>query len=291
MLTTEPIFDIFAEISNWNTKVYSHCYDYFIDFDNYFHKVWRRFHISGNVSLKLFADVLMNMFEMKKNKKRYIILPNDFIYTKKEDKVHPDVCFQNALKSKKCLIRNCTNDILIPLFKNIDNRYSVKMKTKINPKKMKIKDIMLFSGQNIWFNYGNKNIWQIKLTILNIAKETIFLPNRLPSILDGDGYGIVELNKILDEEEIYDVEDEEIEIDEVDYANGDNNNFLDYDFIWLDADGKPIPSSIKSKFEDDFTEQDKLDELFFQDMKIFKLIKKIEHFDLERKNDDLEKFR
>ena len=127
--------------------------------DSYKPKIWRRVLVSPSMKLSHLAYMLMILYEMEGSHLFNFYSPDSKEYY--------------ALKSG-----NLVND-----FDDDDTK---------NAASTSIKKVLLFTSQKIIFTYDFGDSWEIIITLEDIITDSDTPVKKLPCVLKGKGYGIIE---------------------------------------------------------------------------------------------------
>lgn len=158
-----------------------------IDFEP---KIWRRIEIKNSMTFAEFAYVLMTLFEIRD------YYAYQFKIDQKESyKVrHPEYARhpERLDKLKKTFTKaryGITNKKNIYMYNNSDEEYG----ELIDATKSKIITAFEYPNDYIMFYYDPEVNWKIKISLEKVTYECHRYHFDLPNILDGNGYGIIEL--------------------------------------------------------------------------------------------------
>lgn len=162
MLASQPIYQFYAELSDYTLKI------------------WRRFQVFGNITMARLGYIVMTLYEMQAEHLFQIVYPMQ------EN-------FEREMKAK-----HIEEDI--PILSEQVWRFQVDDSENFFPAEIpegeRLSDAAAHNirsalgaspGEQLFMEYDFGDGWEIKLTL-----EAIIEDKELPRVLEGEGYGIIE---------------------------------------------------------------------------------------------------
>lgn len=159
-MASQPIYQFYAEL----------CY--------YEPKIWRRFQVLSGITMSRLAYIIMTLFEMDASHPFCFEVPVKQNYDEQSIGERPKFGCGKILRYE--IITEGAMDFLLEGEESF-NVFSSKLKN------------VVFSPKSLMnFNYDYGDDWNISIFLEKIIIDKDIQGNKLPRILDGNGYGIVE---------------------------------------------------------------------------------------------------
>lgn len=171
IMAVHPIYQLRAELCDYKPKI------------------WRRFQVANNISIARLGYILMSMFEMEASHLFSFEVPEQLNFN--------NYLRQEYRHDKEILAKliggTCEDKVVRFELGNDWTDYAVRDNQKTyDAAENKIKDIVSYYGDQIEFTYDFGDGWHIHLILEDIIIDKDLPGKKLPRVLDGEGYGIIE---------------------------------------------------------------------------------------------------
>lgn len=153
-------------------------YQFYAELKDYQPKMWRRFQVSGNITMARLGYILMTLYEMQGNHLFCLTVP-----------IHENTKTNPVLPRVGSVLKDKT------LRFEIDNGEETPNKSRgaLDASRYKIRSVLQgYSGEKLVLEYDYGNGWEVEVTLEEILKDNELAGRELPRVLDGEGYGIIE---------------------------------------------------------------------------------------------------
>ena len=153
-------------------------YQFYAELKDYEPKMWRRFQVSGNITMARLGYILMTLYEMQANHLFCLTVPS-----REDTKTNPVLYNAGSVQKDGSLRFEIDNGEATPC----------KSKRAIDASSYKIRSVLQgYSGEKLVLEYDYGNGWEVEVTLEKILKDKELAGRELPRVLDGEGYGIIE---------------------------------------------------------------------------------------------------
>lgn len=164
-------------------------YQFYAELKGYKPKMWRKFRTTGTITLSRFAYIIMTLYELKENHPFEFTIDelDNFLIKHPEYVKHPEL-LKNLNKTFNKLRYGIISkkDIYYYNIKQEEEYGKMQDATKI-----KIQNLFSYPSEKIQFYYDPEINWHIEITLENVKNDDIFI-KRLPDVIDGEEFGIIE---------------------------------------------------------------------------------------------------
>jgi len=160
-------------------------YQFYAELDDYTPKIWRRFQVTGNITVARLGYIIMTMFEMqashlfcvdvmfKKNFSRHMAA----LFT--PDQIDEIFSSDEAKEVYRYEVQN-------ELTADFDSEESE------NATEYKIHRLITETGDEMEFFYDYGDGWNVNIVLEKVFQDKELPGRELPRVLEGEGYGIIE---------------------------------------------------------------------------------------------------
>ena len=146
-------------------------YQFFAELEDYQPKIWRRFHVSGNISVARLAYIVMTMYEMKASHLLSIEHERPFFFS-----------FCRQSKRMELICRYGFPD---PAMDYEDDESEDATRAKISKLNLEAPSHLV-----VWYDFGDD--WRVVVKLEKKLDIPGLSARELPRVLEGEGFGIVE---------------------------------------------------------------------------------------------------